>query len=331
MTTSSELSPVKVLFIAGTGRSGTTILSNILGQVPGCLSVGEVRYVWERGIVQDHRCGCGESFSRCKLWTAVLQQAHPRLHVSDAAAIARRLERRLRIRRLPWMLWRWIRGRPVVKPHTDDVNILRVYQALSRREGVQMVVDSSKLPPYGMLLRSLPGVELYVLHVVRDPRATAFSWRRAKPTHDAAPGATMPQLQAWRSAVLWTLWNLLIDVWWRRSSKHRLLVRYEDLVQEPAATLQRVLELTGSDLPHGLFCGHSVTLLPTHSVAGNPSRHSSGVVELRGDHEWQGAMRSSQRAVVTALTAPGLRRFGYSFVTKGAEDPASSRFARRAS
>ena len=141
----------------------------------------------------------------------------------------------------------------------------------------------------------------------------------------------MPRLKAWRSAVLWILWNLLTDVWWRRSSQHRLLVRYEDLVKDPAASVQQVLDTIGLDVPRGLIRGHSVTLAPTHSVAGNPSRHNRGVVELRGDQEWQQAMRATERAVVTALTSPGLRRFGYSVVATGTKFPSPWRFARRAS
>lgn len=302
---------VKVLFIAGTGRSGTTILNSILGQVPGCFAAGEVRYVWRRGILEDHRCGCGEPFSQCPAWTVVMQKALDGNAVDVAAATASGLERRLRIRRVPVMMWRRMRKRPAVKPHADDVNILRVYQALSGLPGVDVVVDSSKLPPYGLLLSSLPGVDLFVVHVVRDPRATAFSWRRTKATHDTSTAATMPRLESWRSAVLWMVWNSLTEAWWPRSSKHNILVRYEDLVQEPTSTLRRLLQIIGTDLPDDLISGHNVTLAPTHSVAGNPTRHASGVVKLRSDDEWKVAMRTPERVIVTALTAPGLRRFGY--------------------
>lgn len=318
MSAASEpAASVKVLFIAGTGRSGTTILSNILGQSPGCFSGGEVRYVWERGLIMNNRCGCGEFFRECPVWTSVFTSAFGESAVPDAAALVPRLERRLRVRQVPLMLWRWMRGRPVLKPQADDTDIRRVYEALSKMPGVAVVVDSSKLPPYGMLLQSLPGLELYVVHVVRDPRATAFSWRRTKATHDtAAAAATMPRLENWRSAGIWTLWNLLTDLWWRPSTPRRILVRYEDLVQDPAATVRRVLQMVGAELPTGVISGHRVSLSATHSVAGNPNRHQSGAVELCSDDEWRQAMRRSERALVTALTAPGLRRFGYRIGTR---------------
>ena len=38
---------IKVLYIAGNGRSGSTLLGVLLGQIPGFFNVGEVRRVWD--------------------------------------------------------------------------------------------------------------------------------------------------------------------------------------------------------------------------------------------------------------------------------------------
>lgn len=307
-----EAPQVKVLFIAGTGRSGTTLLSNILGQVPGCLSAGEVRYVWERGVVADHRCGCGKPFSQCPVWGVVRREVPTGRDVTLASAVAGRLDERMRVRRVPLMILRRLGGKPALRSHPDDSTVLRVYQTLADLSGVDIIVDSSKLPPYAMLLASLAGIDLYVVHVVRDPRANAFSWRRKKVTNDTDAHTTMPQVEVWRSAVLWVLWNFLVDAWWPRGSTHRLLVRYEDLIHEPAATCNRVLDMLGLSLPAGLITGRGVKLAGTHSVAGNPSRHESGDIELHADDEWRQAMGALDRAVVTMISLPWLRRYGYS-------------------
>jgi hypothetical protein len=63
---------VKVLYIAGSGRSGSTILDNTLGQIDGFFSVGELRYIWERGLIEDRLCGCGERVHQCPFWAAAL-------------------------------------------------------------------------------------------------------------------------------------------------------------------------------------------------------------------------------------------------------------------
>src|ERR1700704_6679072 len=66
---------VRVLYIAGTGRSGSTLLANILGQVDGIFNAGEVRYIWERGMLENRLCGCGRRFADCPVWTEILSEA----------------------------------------------------------------------------------------------------------------------------------------------------------------------------------------------------------------------------------------------------------------
>ena len=50
----------RVVSIVGPGRSGTTLLGEILGEVPGVFDAGELRWLWRRGLGEDRRCGCGE-------------------------------------------------------------------------------------------------------------------------------------------------------------------------------------------------------------------------------------------------------------------------------
>ena len=62
---------VPVLFIGGLGRSGSTLVDRVLGQTPGVCSVGELVFLWERGLLANERCGCGEPFDGCPFWKEV--------------------------------------------------------------------------------------------------------------------------------------------------------------------------------------------------------------------------------------------------------------------
>jgi hypothetical protein len=66
---------VTVLFIAGGGRSGSTILHNLLGQIDGFVAVGELRYIWGRAALKNQSCGCGVPFSQCVFWHDVMIKA----------------------------------------------------------------------------------------------------------------------------------------------------------------------------------------------------------------------------------------------------------------
>src|SRR5204862_6576366 len=69
------VSDVPVLYIGGWGRSGSTLLAHVLAEVPGFVSVGELRYVWQAGPEANELCGCGLPFDECPVWTAVGQGA----------------------------------------------------------------------------------------------------------------------------------------------------------------------------------------------------------------------------------------------------------------
>src|SRR5947209_19958625 len=62
---------VRVLYVGGCGRSGSTLLDRMLGQVPGVLAIGEVVHIWRRGVGEDQLCGCGKAFTDCEFWSEV--------------------------------------------------------------------------------------------------------------------------------------------------------------------------------------------------------------------------------------------------------------------
>ena len=68
---------VKVLYIGGLGRSGSTLLDRMLGQLPGFFSAGEIRDLWQRGLRENALCGCGAPFKECEVWTRVGKEAYP--------------------------------------------------------------------------------------------------------------------------------------------------------------------------------------------------------------------------------------------------------------
>ncbi len=87
-----------------------------MGQLPGCLSVGEARYTWGRGAAANHLCGCGKPFSECPFWQDVMAEVGAGRPPVDAAGTAGRIDARLRVRSVPSMELRRLRGRPEVLP-----------------------------------------------------------------------------------------------------------------------------------------------------------------------------------------------------------------------
>ena len=77
--------PVRVLYLTGSGRSGTTVINSILGQLGGAFAGGELRYLWRRGVVENHLCGCGRTFDECPVWKCAVMAAPGRPGALDGA------------------------------------------------------------------------------------------------------------------------------------------------------------------------------------------------------------------------------------------------------
>lgn len=296
---------VTVCYLAGTGRSGSTVLANVCGQIDGWFSAGEVRYLWERGLEADRLCGCGEAFSRCETWAKILAAAYGDT-VPTPARMREAIAAATRMRRLPAIM----SGRARVDPWVADALGL-LYSSVAASTQSRVVVDSSKLPSYAWMLTQVRGLDVRVVHLVRDPRAAAWSWLRKKELPDNAARSHMEQISPLKSSLLWDVWNVTTDRLWPSGTRH-LLVRYEDFAASPRRVVAAIAELCGEADPELPFTdAHTAVLAPTHTVAGNPDRLRSGPTRLKLDDEWRTDMRGRDRAVVSAATAPVRRRYGY--------------------
>ncbi len=299
----------KVLFVTGMGRSGSTILDNMLGQLEGFFSSGELMYLWDRGMQQNLLCGCGEKFRDCELWLRVMT----RLPELDDHLAVRLCEIREHLTPLRAVALSELFSHSLVEDlEFYKEHLGRLYRAVVAETGCRVIVDSSKFPGHGLAISRLDDVDLYVLHMVRDSRAVAQAWRKDM-IYDASGPETVYAtiLEPAVSSRQWTRWNLAVEMLWQDDPRY-LRVRYIDFVAEPRATLERILEvmgLAGAKLP--LVGDNEVDLQPSHAVAGNPSRFRLGRVALRYDGAWKEKQTARERRLVTALTWPLLQRYGY--------------------
>ena len=303
--------PVRVLFVAGYLRSGSTLLERILGQAGGAVAVGELRYVWHHGLQKNQLCGCGRPFRECPFWASVLDEAFGRV---DRAPVERAVSLQRSVDHL-WHVPRIVAGRgPGGADRIGEyLGLLGpLVRAIHTVAEGRVVVDTSKSASHGYLLSRLPGVDLRVLHLVRDSRATAYSWTRTKPKPEIHwESATMPTYSPARSAFEWDVLNLGAHGLRRRATRF-LRLRYEDLAADPDATVREVLRLSG--LPPdevGSLRGDSVTLTVDHTVSGNPIRFRTGEIRIVPDLEWRERLGPWSRRLVTAATWPLLAAYGY--------------------
>lgn len=310
-----------VVYIAGAGRSGSTLLANLLGSVSGLTSVGELRFLWERGIGEQARCGCGATVPTCTFWRAVLMRAYGS-DVPDVASMVSADRHLLRLRSLRALT----RADPEPGALGADAewyleSLVRIYQAASAESG-GVLVDSSKLVGFGYLLQRSPAIDLHVVHLVRDPRGVAHSWNLSRGRDDRGLGsARMRRERVSTSAALWDVHNAGASRLFGANVARYARVRYEDLVADPRAALTPVMHMLGlapETLP--ISDDDAIRLIGGHTVAGNPNRMVTGRTRLRPDVTWQSAMPIGQRVAVTTICSPLLHQFGYPIIKAGSTD-----------
>lgn len=307
---------VKVLYIAGIGRSGSTLVARALGAVEDLAAVGEVMHFFGRGLTNNELCGCGRPVRDCPLWGRVaerLEEPGPPLPTADIERFRQRATEGGQLASL---------FSPLRTPSFEEKleayrgHLRRLYATLRRVAGAGAVVDSSKNAGYARVLSATPGVDLHLVHLVRDSRGVAHSLQKRK-ERPGVPWTGGEELLDRRrpgtAALFWSAAQLLVESLRSRSSSY-LRVRYRDFVRRPATSLRRILR-SADEFEGPWQLNHardgSLDLESQHVLAGNPMREERGEIDLREDLEWRRELGTGSRSLVTALTLPLLGRYGY--------------------
>src|SRR5262249_49384217 len=164
-----------VVYLAGSGRSGSTLLERTLGEMPGFVNVGELIDLFRREASRAERCGCGRPFADCPFWVHVGKRAFgdwSDARLADIHPLQRRVARQ---RYRPQLLAMRLAGpgfRADAARYGEYYGSL--YRAMAAEAGAACVVDASKWPVQALAL-ARGGIDVRVIHLVRDVRGVAHS------------------------------------------------------------------------------------------------------------------------------------------------------------
>jgi hypothetical protein len=298
---------LKVVCVIGWCRNGSTILGNVLGEVPGFFHAGELHFLWKNaaGMGANNRCGCGEPLIGCPLWSEIIPLRRPPGVSAEAYAstVIRRQRSCVRTRHT----WRVLAQGERSGDIGDHAALMTcTYQAIAQRTGARVIVDSTKIPGEAALLPHMAGLAPYYIHLVRDPRAVAESWRT--PKQYCAP------MSAARSTAYWDGFNLASEAITRRYPERSVFLRYEKLIADPGGAIDALLRWCGADPGTNPVRDRTVELHTNHTVTGNPDRFRSGTTAIRNaDDAWRADLPRMSRLTAQTLSWPLARRYGYRY------------------
>ncbi len=308
-----------VLYIAGSGRSGSTLVERILGACPGFVNVGELLNLFRWVAPNNERCGCGEPFSSCAFWQGVGERAFggwsPQI-IEQVTALQARVARQ---RWLPRLLAHPHGGRRFGRDLGAYHELYqRLYRAIGDQAGAGVVVDASKWSAQGLALAKAAELDVRVLHLVRDVRGVAYSWARsgvARP-HAAGVGsarASMDTHPVARSALSWSACQAQAEAV-GHVVPHYSRVRYEDFVAEPVRTMQDTLRrlnlpLGEAGLAH--LSDDGVTLMSATGSAATRPGSVSDTSPLHWTPDGETRWNANHRLVASMVGMPALLKYGY--------------------
>jgi hypothetical protein len=296
-----------LLYIAGSGRSGSTILDRVLGAMDSTGSYNELYRVFEDGFGRKSKCSCGMQFDECRFWLPVMARVlGPDVRVEDCIADSRRFDRSRMFFSIYHDLMSGKSRRRLVRYRSLLEQLLH---AMAEEAGIDTIIDSSKLPARALVLAGIPSIDVRVIHLLREPRAVANAWLKER--YDPGRGSSMNRYGALRTMAFWAGRQTMSERLGNRTA--RLPIRYEDFASRPRQILAEIARFVPGWEARSLPVSEEgdVHLGPLHSLSGNPDRFRTGSTRIELDEAWRTSSYLPTLDRAASLVRPVSRRYGY--------------------
>lgn len=287
-----------VIYIMGDGRSGSTILSVILGNHPNILSVGEI----DKWIKFKGKPKRGNPKHRDSVfWDDIFKKYTDRSWSGSFQNLQKAHRVIENYKYFPRVLTNKTPGwaQELYQDHTA-----KLINTISNHAKKRIITDSSKnIGRAWMLLRN-PYLDTRVIHLIRGPRATMHSTMKKNIE------------QKYKSPIIamlhYSLKNFCcILVIWTAPKGTAIRVRYEDIILSPRTELKRIGDFLGTDMDHlvNMIRNQKPFTIPP-LLDGNRIRVKE-TISVRYDDSWKTKLSRSRKILALLITFPFSCVFGY--------------------
>ncbi len=267
---------MKVLYIVSDRRSGSTLLENLLSQISGVISVGELAFLKshfdrddEHFKIWNWQCSCKQNIENCVFWKKNYLEIDSNGLKTDFSS-----------KPSAWQMLRQNAKDPrkLVGDEPDAIlsNLMSIYQKIWTNESPKLIVDSSKNLITGLKLKEAYPESIVLLNLRRDFRAVAYS----KIIRKDIKGF-------WKKLKMIAAAFLVHQSKEKYASDYDFVLDYETLATSTRSTIKKVIEelgITADKIPMQFG-----VLEDMHAIAGTPSRFEIKPITL--DNRWVGWYR----------------------------------------
>jgi hypothetical protein len=222
-----------ILYVMGTGRSGTTILEVLLTNDPGVAGTGELKHIFRDGFVRDQTCACGKPGHDCELWSQVRSAAG--WEKQDCESLGRLVDRLESHANFPRAYF-GLESAPDVERYAQANT--KLFRSVARIMDSPMVVDSSKYPARALLLSQLYPGKVKVLCLTRSAGGLMSAFQK-KHDDEQRPKSRF-------AVAIYYLYVLLcMSLVRHRLRENCLAIRFEELQRDPMGVLTAIERWSG--------------------------------------------------------------------------------------
>jgi len=253
-----------ILYIAGDGHSGTTLLDILLGAHNKAFSVGELNFLPEKGIKNKEFCSCGKPVINCDIWSKIISSWEEKriLKLDEYIFIQKKLSSKKNIIS-SYQLLKKPTGK--ILDYINDTHSL--YEIIFKSTNSDYIIDSSKNPIKILILKHI-SFDFKVIHLVRrfgdvlnSNKKVAKKDLKAGIEHNIIPKKTMYVL------FNWLFKNLSTIIFSKGVSYNK--IHYEEIVRDP---VKHITNLIDFDTDFTKKLNNRGPFVPRHLVAGNKIR-----------------------------------------------------------
>jgi len=300
----------KIIYIMGHSRSGSTIFDIMLSNASNVIGVGELINLESLGFIKNEYCSCGNRIDECNFWSKIKKDM-----VSDGFDDFEKQHNLIKSvdghkRHFYEYLEKTKGSKEKVNNYLDYYKHL--FSLIIKNSNSNCVVDSSKMPTRGYFLSLMEEFDVYILHIVRDPRAVC--WSMYKPLKKDLENGVQKNIPG--TPIIKTIKTWLGNAWMslkvkKQFNNNYMLINYDRLIQDNETVLDEISKFTNVDFSEvAKMIKRDDEFTKFHTVAGNRLRMAEKI-KLTYDDSWKKNLSLWQKFCITLLTLPLLKKFGF--------------------
>lgn len=309
-----SMDPIKIIYLIGTGHSGSTLLDIILGAHPQGAAVGEMIGI-SRWLKHEEKtdCSCGQNLKNCEFWSDVFASwgnREGKRGISEYSSLQIYYERTSMLSLFFRLFFKnsFYKGSKAFNYFQLSAEL---FDALMGVGGVTFIIDSSKNLVRALSLSMNPHIDLFLIHIVRDPRAVANSYYKFNMGSNDLENGVGKVIYLLRMAITWLLYNLLCELMIIIVKKERYIqISYENMVREPKMILDRIGEVVKENylsVANKIMSGEVLSV--GHVVGGNRKLRKKYITILMDD-KWKKELSKFHQKAIWSITGIFARRYG---------------------